>query len=131
MTAFEDRTAATALRQIAKYGKTISIQRQGEKTYDETTLKYTEADTPAADVIKALVKDFDATTAARLGARVQSGDKIFTVAASGLTKPDLGASVTVDGETLAIVPKTDGGLEVMTVYAGEIAVLYRIHGRKS
>lgn len=129
MTAFEDRTAATAVRQINKYGKTVTIQSAGVKTYDPATSKYTGTD-PAAFTVKGLVTDFNSRVS-RIGLDVRSGDKMLMLAAKGLDKPTISDKFTVDDDTFTVVPVHEGGLEVTTVYAGEIPVLYKVHGRKT
>lgn len=129
MTAFEDRTAATALRQIAKYGKSTVIKRYADPVYDTATGKYTATLTDTQNV-KAIVSDFNSRIN-RVGLDLKSGDKQITVAASGFGKPDIGDTMTIDSITYMVVPVHEGGLEIETIFAGEIPVLYKIHGRKT
>lgn len=129
MTAFEDRISNSALSNIAKYGKTVSVQRYTQSAYDTATGTYTNTLTSSV-IVKALVSDFNARIS-QIGLILKSGDKIITVAASGFDKPGIADKFTVEGETYTIVPIREGGLEIQTIYAGEIPVLYKIHGRKS
>lgn len=127
MTDIYERSAASALRQIEKYGKPIVLQRATPGTYDVSTSAYIEGTKPPAETVKAVVKDFDGNSAAKLGAQIRSGDKLLLIAAKNRAKPVLGDSFTVDGETFLIVPKHEGGAEVLDVFGA----LYKVHGRKS
>jgi hypothetical protein len=128
MTAFEDRNTATVLRQITKYGKTVTLQRAGTKTYDPATQANTGVD-PASETFKALVKDFDGDSA--LGLLLESGDKMFLIPAKNRAKPTIADKITVDTDVYMIVPVVNKGGGVQTQLVGEVAAFYRVHGRQS
>jgi len=129
MSAFEDRITATALKSIAKYGKTVIVKRYADPVYDTATGTYSAALTDT-QTIKALVSDFNSAIN-RVGLGLKSGDKQITVAAKNFSKPDIADTFSVDGDVYTIVPVSEGGLEVQTVFAGEVPALYKIHGRIS
>lgn len=109
-----------ALKQIAKFGKAVTLIRVTEGVYDPTTSSSTNSE--ASSTINAVVEDFKPYELANGLAVV--GDKKLTVAASGLTAPNLADGISIDGIRFAII-------SLGTVYGGELAALYALHGRKA
>lgn len=130
MSAADDaRKVASALRMIAKGGKTVTVSREVVGTYDTATGTVSSSTAVSADV-KAIVKDFQPRIG-QLSLLVKSGDKELTFAAKDFDAPKIGDTFTIDGVTYTVVPRQENGLEVETVYAGELPALYHVHGRKS
>lgn len=129
--ALADTSAATALKLLKKYGRSVVVTRvTAPGTYNSSTGK-TSTPTTASATIKAYVTDFQVRGFSAPNIQVKSGDKMMIVAATGFSAPKHGDTFTVGGETYTIVPITDNGMEVVTIYVKETPVLYKIHGRKS
>jgi hypothetical protein len=122
---------ATAFDLIEESGKTIKITPVPTGVYDPTTGGNIAGTGIAAFDRKAIVKDFNARTSNAVNISIENGDKEITLAAYGLDKPQLGWTFTIDSETFTVVPQKAGGLGVQTTYSGELAVLYKVHGRYS
>jgi len=131
MAAFADRMAATGLRLLTKYGKSITVTRiTAPGAYDSSSGK-TAAPTTVTVNAKCYPKDFDSSYSNRPNLLLKSGDKQLIISASGFSKPSLGDWFTIDGVKYTIVPIREGGLEIETIFAQEIPVLYYVHGRRS
>lgn len=104
---------------IAEYGKAITLTRITAGVYDPATSKST--DTTADETINVLVEEYKGYDFANGLAIV--GDKKLTVAAVGLTAPNLNDRVTIDSATFKI-------LELQTIYSGELPALYVLKCRK-
>jgi hypothetical protein len=120
MTALDDELGPLAVELLDEYGKTVSLIRVVVGTYDPTTSASTKTETTST--LKALVEDFKPYAFANGLAVV--GDKKLTVAAFGLTIPNMGDGVVIDSARYAII-----GIE--SVNSGDNAALYILHGRKS
>lgn len=108
-----------AIKLISKYGKAITLQRQGAGTYDVATGKNTTAP-PSPEAINAVIEDYKPYAFAN-GLAIQ-GDKKASVAAQGLAVPTPGDQIIIDSVTFSIV-------QVETVYSGELAAMYILQGR--
>lgn len=129
---FDARMVATALRLITKRGKTVTITPPpANGAYDPATGSVDGGVPSAPFDCKALVKDFNPRISNAVNLQIETGDKEILIAASGITKPSLLATFQCDDEVFTVVPEREGGLGVKTIYAGELAALYRVHGRHS
>jgi len=109
-----------AVELIAEYGKSITLTRVAASgSYDPATASISETSTP--ETIKAIVEDYKGYEFAN--GLILTGDKKLTVAASGLTAPNVGSTVTIDSVIFTIV-------SVKTEMSGELAALYYIQARK-
>lgn len=120
MTALDDELGPLAADLLGEFGKSVSLIRVTVGAYDPATSK--AATTEAVTAIKAIVEDFAPYQLANGLASV--GDKKLTVAAFGLDAPKLGDAVSFDGARYALI-------SFDTVYSGELAALYILHGRKA
>lgn len=129
--ALADSASRTALKLIAKHGKTISVSRVTVPGAYDTATGTTSEPTVATVSVKAYVKDCDSSPYRAPNVLVKTGDKELLIAASGFSKPDIGDTFTVGGVIYTIVPVESNGLGIQTVSVGETDVLYKVHGRAS
>lgn len=115
MTELDEELGPIALELIEEFGKSVRVTIEIEGDYDDDTLTYTK--TPVPFDIKALVEDWAGQDKRFTSSLAQGGDKIVTIAALGMTKPNRTDKVTFDNVEYNIE-------DVDTVYSGELACLY-------
>ena len=118
------KARATALRLIAKLGKTVGYISVADGIYDPAT--GAAVPTEVTYGVKAIVEDFTYRNAGAgfSAGLVREGDKKITIAASGLTfTPKAGDKFTVDSVVFEV-------LNTRQTYSGELIALFDIHGRK-
>lgn len=121
MTGALDKIAGPlAVKLINKFGKAITLIRVSEGTYDPATATTTNTET--SETINGVLEDYRPYDLANGLAAV--GDKKITVAAKGLTVPNLTDAVTVDSVRYAIVSR-------QTIYSGELPALYILQARQA
>ncbi|QXI03642.1 hypothetical protein HU718_016525 [Pseudomonas tensinigenes] len=103
MSAFYDRTAATALRLITQFGQPVTISKTEPGEYDPET----GGDTPGATIeqtAQGILLDFTGQEFQN-NSLIKQGDKKLKIAAQGLEwVPDLLNKVIIQGRTWSIVP---------------------------
>lgn len=118
----DTKARATALRLVAKYGKSVTYISLSDGTYDTSMGAATPVET--SYTIKAVIEPYKAHSDGFSSGVVREGDRKISFAASGLAfTPKAGDKITVDGESLAVLRTTP-------IYSGELVALYYVHGRK-
>lgn len=128
--ALADRSAATALKLLTKYGQNVTLRRVTVKgAYNSATGK-TAAPTTAEVTVKAHPTDFNSGNRSA-NTQVNTGDKLILIAGSSISRPQIGDTITIGSDRYTIVPRSANGQEVEAVVVSGITVLYKIHGRLS
>ena len=114
------RPLATKL--VAKNGKSVTLTSITVGAYDPATGAATPTSTPAT--VKAVVSDYSTRRdgAGFTAGLILSGDKKFSIAAEGITKPKPGDTITLDGVVYAVVRVTE-------TWSGELVALFDIQAR--
>lgn len=122
MTSLDNKFRPLTTKLIAKYGKSVTLSSNTAGSYDPTTGAATQ--TSVAAPVKALVEDYstrrDGTGFAN--GLILSGDKKFSIAAAGITKPKPGDSITLNSVVYAVVRITE-------IWSGEQVAMYEVQGR--
>lgn len=116
MTFDYSKLAQVALTQIANFGRDVVLKRVTESTYDYDTGTNTGGSI-ATETIKAVVTDYELKQID--GTIIQRGDKLYTIAAQGLSSPQTNDFLD-DWKILA----------VDTIQTGDTAMLYKCQVRK-
>lgn len=110
------KLAQISLTQIANYGRDVTLRRVVEPVYDYDTGTNTGG-SDTAETIKAVVTDFELKQVD--GSIVEVGDKMFTIAAKDLVKPE--TNDYLDDWKI---------LNVEEVKTGDTALLYKCQARR-
>lgn len=103
MSAFYDRTAATALRLIMQFGQPVTIRATTVGEYDPETGS-APPDTTKEQTAQGILLDFTGQEFQN-NSLIKQGDKKLKIAAQGLEwVPDLLNKVIIQGRTWSIVP---------------------------
>ncbi|WP_085708279.1 MULTISPECIES: hypothetical protein [unclassified Pseudomonas] len=103
MTAFYDRTAATALRLITQFGQPVIIRATTVGEYDPETGS-APPDSTKEQTAQGILLDFTGQEFQN-NSLIKQGDKKLKIAAQGLEwVPDLLNKVIIQGRTWSIVP---------------------------
>lgn len=125
MSAFYDRMAATALRLIDRFGQTITLRNPTEGSYDPVTGTTTPGlpdDQPAQAILKDYALQQSGASYAE-GTEIRQGDKEITIAAQGVTKPQMTTQIIADGDTWTIV-------NIKEINPAGTPLVYKVQGRK-
>lgn len=120
MAALDAKARATALKLINKFGKSVTLTRVTEGTYDPTTGDVSGSST-TTEIPKALIEDFNGVD--YVSGLVEKGDRKITTPASGYTEPKPNDRFTVGSDVYTVV-------SVETVWSGEQAAIYISQVRK-
>jgi len=122
MTVFDTKFRALALKQIAKYGKEVTIKIITAGEYDPAIGAV--GSSSSNQTVKAIVEDYSLISSGEgfSSGMIIAGDKKFTVAASGITKPKPGDTVTLNSIVYQIV-------RIVETWSGEQVAMYEIQGR--
>lgn len=120
MTALDDEIGPLAADVIGEFGKSVTLVRVTAGAYNPTTSASTN--TESSETVKAIVEDYKPYEL--VNGLAVAGDKKLTVAASGLSQPQLTDAIVIDGVRFSIVT-------LQTINSGEDAALYILQGRKS
>lgn len=116
------KARATALRLIAKFGKSVAYTTVSAGTYNPATGSVVS--TGSTSTVKAVIEDYKLYGEAFTAGLIRAGDRKITFAASGIAfNPKTGDKVTFDGDVYEV-------LDVTPTYSGEQIALYAVHGRK-
>lgn len=116
-----DRAASLALKQIAKYGRSVTFRQVTPGTFDPATYA-TTGNTTTDATVKAFFKDYKERQID--GEIIKRNDKQILIAASALSvTPQTNDTIVDGGVTYTIV-------NMETVKPGDVAVLYKMQGRK-
>ena len=112
--------ASTALKQIAKFGRSVTLRAVTAGTFDTSTGTKTGAST-ADTVVKAVVtaykdKQID-------GEIIRHGDKMVMIAGSAVTTAPVTNDIVVDGGDYKIV-------NIETIQPGDTVLIYKLQVRK-
>lgn len=110
---------ATALVQIADKGRNVILRRVTEGSYNPAN-DTISGDSNADETVKALVRNF--TERELVEGLIIKGDKEVTVAASGLTIPEMN-DIIVDTQQFRII-------NVLEIAPGDTAMLYKLQVRR-
>jgi len=110
----------TANKMIAKFGKSITLTRVTEGSYDPTTGEMA-ASTNSTATLSALIQDYKPFE--YVSGAIESGDRQVTIAALDATIPNIGDTITIDALVYSVI-------SVKTVWSGELAALYELQVRK-
>jgi len=120
MTALDTSARALAVKSLAKFGKSITLQSIVEGAYDPVTGDMA-ANTITSSNPLAIISDFKG--AALMSGVIQYGDRKVTIAASGSVLPLPTDKVIIDTETYNVIA-------VKSIWSGELAALYELQVRK-
>ena len=111
--------AQLALSQIDDKGRTVKLIYTTQDKYDPSTDTIIRATSEHAE-IKALAVNYAMSEVD--GTNIINGDKLFLVAAKGVTKPSI-ADIILDDDEYGIV-------NIEEVKTGDTAILYRLQVRR-
>lgn len=120
MTALDTRARNTALRLLNKYGKSVTLTRVTEGTYDPSTGDLSSGST-TTEIPKALIEDFPGDD--YISGLVEKRDKKITTPALGYSEPQPNDRFTV-GSDIYIVISTK------TIWSGEQSAMYESQVRQ-
>lgn len=104
-----------AVELIAEYGTTVTLNRATVASYNVTTGKSSKS-FGSNESLFAIVEDETGNVTMPDGSTIK-GDKKLTIAALGLTKPEIDDKITVQGIAYRIG-------QIKTIMSGELACLY-------
>lgn len=120
MTALDTKFRATALKLIAKNGAAITLTRTTPGSYNTSTGSATNS--TATQAAKALVEEYKAGEMFVSNGLITTDDKKFTIAASAVTRPNPGDTITLGTTIFTIVA-------IKEVWSGEQVALYIVQAR--
>ena len=121
MTALDKEFRKLATDLIAKYGKTVTLTSTAVGTYEPLVGQTVNASAPVSVSVKAIIKDYKREFSSEKGL-ILVGDKKFTIAAAGITKPKPGDTITLDGAVWRVV-------DVKETWSGEQIASYSVQAR--
>ncbi len=116
----DTKARATSDRLIGKFGKSVTLTRVVEGTYDPSTGDMAAGST-TTQTVAALVKDFNGIEL--LSGAIQAGDRKVSIAALNATEPQIGDTMTVDTLVYNV-------LAVKSIWSGEKVAIYELQVRK-
>lgn len=122
---FYDDMASTALRLIAQFGQTITLRDVTEGGYDPVTGSVTPGTTSDQEA-RAILQDYalqQSGASYAEGTEIRQGDKKITVAAKGLTPPQLTTKIIAGGANWTIV-------NIKEINPAGTPLVYEIQGRR-
>lgn len=120
MTALDTRFRSLATRLIDKNGKAVTFTVTGTSEYYPSLGIAEKSSTDYA--VKAIVIDHSQAAVFQSGGLVLAGDKQFTLAAAGITKPKPGDTITLNSVIYPIV-------RVVETWSGEEIAVYECQAR--
>lgn len=118
---FYSEVAGTAQEMIAEFGRSVTLRRNSEGTYNPATDAISGATTTDVAVQAVFTefkqKDIDGTL-------IQQGDKQVLVAAAALTSPPENNDILVDGSDQYRI------IELMAIQPGDTALIYKVQVRR-
>ena len=120
MTALDTSSRALAVKMLAKFGKSITLQSIAEGAYDPVTGDMA-ANTVTSLTQQALIKDYNGLEL--MSGLVQHNDKRVTIGAAGGEIPQTSDRIVIDSETYNII-------SVKSIWSGDLAALYILQARK-
>lgn len=118
MTALDKTLGKVATKVIAKYGSPITFKSITTGSYNPST--GSSATTTTSTVTKAVVEDYNPREF--VDGLILMGDKKFTVAAAGITKPKPGDKIMLNGKDYAVI-------RVSEIWSGEEIAAFEVQGR--
>jgi hypothetical protein len=120
--ALDAEMRALAVELTDEFGKTVTLRRPGETTFDETTGESTTGSPSTQDVAATPPREYASDQID--GSLIRRGDLRLSVPAKGLTfVPAVFDQVVLDGQTWGIQ-------RVMPKYSGEQAAMYELQVRR-
>jgi len=116
----DTRARATADKLIGKFGKSVTLTRVTEGTYDPSTGEMSGGST-TTETVAALVKDYNGIEL--LSGMVQAGDRKVKVAALNVSEPQINDTLTIDSLVYSV-------LAVKSIWSGEKVAIYELQVRK-
>jgi hypothetical protein len=122
MTALDAKFRALATKLITKNGKSVTFASVTAGEYNPSISEVTN--TSISATVKAIVEDYDlhSSGAGFSSGLIFSGDKKFSIAAAGITKPKPGDKITLDGVFYSVMRVTE-------VWSGEQICLFECQAR--
>jgi len=112
--------AKTALKQIAKFGRSVTLRTVAAGTFDTSTGTVSGASNSDV-VVKALVTGYKDKQID--GQIIRHGDKMVMIAGSAVTTPPVSNDIVVDGGDYKIV-------NIETIQPGDTVLIYKLQVRK-
>lgn len=119
MTQFDTLFGGLATDLIGQYGKDVTFTSIGGVVFDPETLTSHNSSVPVT--VKVIVEDYKPREFGT--GLILVGDKKFSVASAGLTKPKPGDTITLESSIWSVI-------SVNEIWSGEEIAMYEIQARK-
>lgn len=121
MTALDTKLRATASSLLSKFGKSVTLTSLTSGAYDSSTR--TTATTESNTTANAIIEDYNNGAIFVSGGLILMGDKKLTFAASDVSMPSPGDTVTIDSVVWSVK-------SVKETWSGEQVASYEVQVRK-